>query len=509
VTVRGRYLRFSSVLDVAANDRVHALAAALEETRPAGIREIYPSFGSVYLEWDDGVVATDAVERLVDAALLAAPAAPVGRDVAIGVRYDGADLDAVAAASGLDRDAATAVHAAGTYHAFCIGAAPGQPFTGPNDERLRVPRLPTPRLAVPPHAVAVAGIQTTVYPVAMPGGWNIIGTATDRVYDPHRAEPFLVAAGDRVRYVPGTAPPLGPLLPLALLPAEPAAPALRVDDAGSLDLVVDGGRVRGARLGLAQSGPLDPGAARLANAMVGNATAATLIETSLVGPTLTALRPLVVGVAGAGAILEVDGEVLGWCSVAVRRGARIRVRPSGRGVRGYLAVAGGIASATFAGSASVDRRGAIGRPLAVGDVLGLATEPHEAPRMAGEPARHDGPVRIRLHRGPQHTAEAAAALVSGPFRAEAGDRVGVRLSGPDVPGGELLSESPPLGALQVTTGGTPIILLNDRLRLAGYAKPAVVDPADLGRVAQLRPGEEILFTYVDGPPHAWYRDIAT
>ena len=40
-----------------------------------------------------------------------------------------------------------------------------------------------------------------------------------------------------------------------LLPVEPERPALRVDEAGLLDLVVDGGRDMGGRFGMAQSGP--------------------------------------------------------------------------------------------------------------------------------------------------------------------------------------------------------------------------------------------------------------
>ena len=71
--------------------------------------------------------------------------------------------------------------------------------------------------------------------------------------------------------------------------------------------------------------------------------------------------------------------------------------------------------------------------------------------------------------------------------------MGVQLLGTSVPGGEVLSEAVPLGSVQVPPGGTPLLLLNDRGTLGGYAKPAVLHPADLPRAAQLRPGQSVRF----------------
>ena len=85
--------------------------------------------------------------------------------------------------------------------------------------------------------------------------------------------------------------------------------------------------------------------------------------------------------------------------------------------------------------------------------------------------------------------------------------MGVRLEGPEVPGGELLSESPPPGAVQVTSGGAPILLLADRQRSAGYDKPAVIHPDDLGLAGQLRTGESVRFVVVGDHPVPWFRDL--
>ncbi|RIH74713.1 KipI antagonist [Meiothermus hypogaeus] len=107
--------------------------------------------------------------------------------------------------------------------------------------------------------------------------------------------------------------------------------------------------------------------------------------------------------------------------------------------------------------------------------------------------------RIRLLPGPQYSREAMRALCAAPYELVSGDRMGLRLAGPEVPGGELISEATPLGAVQITPQGQPIVLLQDRGRLGGYAKPALVHPADLPRLAQMRPGQTLRFVMHHAP----------
>jgi KipI family sensor histidine kinase inhibitor len=503
----GQYLRYSTVFDEQANLRVLALAATLDATRPEGVREIYPGYGSVYVEWEDKALSNERATKWIDNALQAEhddlkdPA-----EITVPVRYGGLDTDEVAEQTGLDPGEIAKLHAAVEYR-VCARATVGQPMMASTDERLRVPRRKVPRTDVPALAVAIANEQATIYPVLMPGGWNVIGTALENVYDPHRPDSFLFELGDIVRFEPAEGEQPATPDQLELLPEAPRLPALRVDEPGALDLVLDAGRLNQAHHGMAQSGPLDPRAARLANALCGNPPGTALIESTLNGPKLTALADLTVGAAGRGLTLELDGEPVGQVTTKVRRGQRLRMRATGNGVRGYLAVAGGFETDAFLGSASVDRYGLIGRPLRAGDLLGLArddTAPLEMQARAQEVPYH---LVIRLHRGPQWSQEAEEALTRAPFTVATGDRMGVRLDGPEVPGGELLSESPPPGAVQVPSGGAPILLLADRQRSAGYDKPAVIHPDDLSLAGQLRPGEAIRFVFVGEHPVPWFRDL--
>jgi KipI family sensor histidine kinase inhibitor len=504
----GHYLRYSTVFDEQANLRVLALAAALAASKPDGVREIYPGYGSVYVEWDDARLSNDAANGWIEHALEAPEEAlrdPA--EITVPVRYGGLDTDDVAEATGLSADEIAKLHAEVEYR-VCARATVGQPMMAVTDERLRVPRRPNPRTDVPALAVAIANEQATIYPALMPGGWNVIGTALVNVYDPHRDEPFAFGLGDRVRFEAKDGEPPEPPHKRPLLPEEPRFPAFRVEEPGALDLLLDGGRLNQSHHGMAQSGPLDARAARLANALAGNPAGTTLIESTLNGPTLLALRDVVVGAAGRGLQLHVDDAPVGQLTTLVRKGQRIALRPTGTGVRGYLALAGGIDAEPFLGSTSVDRIGLIGSPLKRGDVLGLARDngaPREMQARAQEIPFH---IVIRLHRGPQWSEEAERALTSAPFTVATGDRMGVRLEGPDVPGGDLLSESPPPGAVQVPNGGAPILLLADRQRSAGYDKPAVIHPDDLPLAGQLQPGERLRFVFAGDHPVPWFRDLS-
>lgn len=114
------------------------------------------------------------------------------------VRYDGPDLDEVARAAGLDRDAVVALHAR-EYGVELVGFLPGFAYLGPLDARLVLPRRGAPRSRVPAHSVGIAAARTGIYPFSSPGGWHLVGTAIGfEPFDP--ATGARLQLGDRVRF---------------------------------------------------------------------------------------------------------------------------------------------------------------------------------------------------------------------------------------------------------------------------------------------------------------------
>ncbi len=287
------------------------------------------------------------------------------------------------------------------------------------------------------------------------------------------------------------------------------ARALTVLRPGLLTTVQDLGRWGHQAAGVPVAGAMDTYSLRLANGLVGNPESAAALEITLLGPTLRAEAPLVVAVAGAVFDLQVDDRpVPHGAPVALAAGSVLRFLERRAGARAYLAVAGGLETPVVLGSRAthvVSRMGGLdGRALLVGDVLPVATG---ATRPAGRATRSPlplaeapGPRRLRVLLGPQDdwfTMSSVDALLGGTFSVSSrSDRMGFRLDGPMLTTkrpGELVSEPVAFGALQVPSGGAPILLMADRQTAGGYPKIATVITADLPLAGQLAPGEAVRF----------------
>ena len=85
-----------------------------------------------------------------------------------------------------------------------LGFVAGFAYMCSVDTRIAMPRRPTPRVRVPLGSVGIGTVQTGIYPAETPGGWRLIGRTPITPFDPARAEPFLLKAGDTVQFFPIT-----------------------------------------------------------------------------------------------------------------------------------------------------------------------------------------------------------------------------------------------------------------------------------------------------------------
>ncbi len=193
----------------AAAQRVAADLDAFAPTH-AGFGRAVPAHASVLLPFDPMAIDVDAATALVRRCL-AAPGSGLA-DVAVSpvpveipVRYggsDGPDLAEVADLHGLTPVDLIDAHASATYRVLFLGFAPGFAYLGGLPAALATARRATPRERVPAGSVGIAGGQTGIYPLAMPGGWQLIGRTDARMFDTARAEPALLRPGASVRFVP-------------------------------------------------------------------------------------------------------------------------------------------------------------------------------------------------------------------------------------------------------------------------------------------------------------------
>lgn len=199
-------LRLSASIEPIVNERCIAVAAALENLDLRGVRDVVPTYNSVTVHFDPLVADREALgaelERLAEQT---PPAfASLSRTIEIPVSYGGSsgpDLAAVADFAGCSEAEVVRLHTGTTYRVYMLGFLPGFAYLGSVDRRIAMPRLETPRMRVAAGSVAIAGEQTGIYPYDTPGGWRVIGWTSTRVFDAARREPFLLKAGDHVKFV--------------------------------------------------------------------------------------------------------------------------------------------------------------------------------------------------------------------------------------------------------------------------------------------------------------------
>jgi len=195
-------------IDPVINERAILLAARLRERRARGVRDIAPGYSTLGIHYDPLQTDLAALEQAIEQefARLASLDTIADRAVIeIPVNYGGdygPDLDAVATFAGCSVDEVIKRHSGRTYRVYMLGFIPGFAYMGRVDPSLAAPRHRVPRERVPAGSVGIAGLQTGVYPVESPGGWQLIGHTTTMMFDANRDQPSLLSAGDLVRFVP-------------------------------------------------------------------------------------------------------------------------------------------------------------------------------------------------------------------------------------------------------------------------------------------------------------------
>ena len=204
-------------IDTALNGKVLGMLQWFETHRFEGLKDCIPAYSSLTVLYDPYLVQTKVqpdstvfewVSRQLSTAFQQSGNETAGPSTIhrLPVCYEGEyapDLPALAKEKQLSESDIIGIHTAGLYRVYMIGFLPGFAYLGPVDERITAHRKQQP-VMVAPGSVGIAGMQTGIYPVSSPGGWQIIGRTPVKLFDPHVPIPVPVKPGDQVQFYPVT-----------------------------------------------------------------------------------------------------------------------------------------------------------------------------------------------------------------------------------------------------------------------------------------------------------------
>lgn len=198
-------VEFGDTITPELNAQVVALDIALAAAELDGIIETVPSYRSLLICYEPLEISFQQLvailPRLLSRGGLTRQADAVAWTVPVvyGPPY-APDLPEVAQRLAMTEAQVIAIHSEAEYQVYMVGFAPGLPYLGPLPDRLHLSRRETSRPSVPAGAVMIGGIQAVIVPMAVPSAWYVLGQTPLRLFDPGRQDPFLIRAGDRLRF---------------------------------------------------------------------------------------------------------------------------------------------------------------------------------------------------------------------------------------------------------------------------------------------------------------------
>lgn len=204
-------LQIGTEISETVNREVVSVVESLRRADIPGVRELVPTYTSVCIHYDPLMLSYEALQQTLNQLEIVFSEDnrdASGRVVEIPVCYGGEygpDLAFVAEHNGLTSEEVIKRHSEGLYLVYMLGFLPGFAYMGGMDETIACPRLESPRTKIPAGSVGIAGAQTGIYPLASPGGWQLIGRTPLKMFSIEGEQTrFALSAGDRVRFVPIT-----------------------------------------------------------------------------------------------------------------------------------------------------------------------------------------------------------------------------------------------------------------------------------------------------------------
>lgn len=198
-------VEFGNEISPEINKKIRAFKIAVEKSEIPGIVETVPTYRSLLVHYRPEVIGFKALTEEFDKLMGSLSSIPIPPPtvIEIPVLYGGEmgpDIENVAEHNHKTVEEVIKIHTSEEYLIYMIGFIAGFPYLGGMSKEIATPRLKSPRVKIEGGSVGIAGEQTGIYPVASPGGWQLIGRTPLKLYDADREKPVLLEAGQYIKF---------------------------------------------------------------------------------------------------------------------------------------------------------------------------------------------------------------------------------------------------------------------------------------------------------------------
>lgn len=191
------------------NRKVRMLYAKLKENPIDGVVEMVPTYASLTLHYKPEVILFSPLKEEIEKRMTNLGEASKEKKIVkeIPICYEGElglDLEECAKLQGVSQEEIVRMHSEHEYYAYMLGFAPGHAYMARFSEPFRFKRRESPRVRIDAGSIVVQENLSNFIPFDQPCGWNIIGTTPLKICDYKRQDPFLVHAGEWVKFIPVT-----------------------------------------------------------------------------------------------------------------------------------------------------------------------------------------------------------------------------------------------------------------------------------------------------------------
>lgn len=511
---------FGNRLDKMIHQRLMALNKILLDNTFEGLVETVPAYSTLTVYYEPLKIQNESkspyqwvkqyVENLWDKKMTLTQVQEKSL-IQIPVCYDeefGYDLMELADEKGVSKRQIIHWHLQEIYQVYMLGFTPGFAYMGEVNSKLATPRKKNPRTKVSAGSVGIAVNQTGIYPLDTPGGWQIIGRTPLTLFDLRKKNPFLLKAGDRVKFYEISREEFDKIQSNDYsyknnIDLESPIGDVKVLKQGIFSTLQDKGRMGFQSFGVPISGAMDWRAYQYANYLVGNSSGAAVIECTMGSLSLLFQSEAEIALTGGGTSTLNGNAIEFYTSIPCDKNAILEIKYASNGLRTYLAVAGAWKGNLLMNSQSVYTKANVGSPLKNKQTLFFAHQAVKKRKIKALPSEYLNQYahqKIRIIAGQElHwlKPQSLQKLYEQPFTlTHQCDRMGYKLQGEALEvyqERDLLSTAVSKGAVQCTPNGQLIILMNDAQTIGGYPRVGQVAYVDLPILAQLKPNDKIHF----------------